>query len=367
MLFRSKRPGWAVPWTLVTAGSWRVGVVGYITAATKRIVLAQHVAGLGFPGGRVAIADALAGVKAAGADLTVIVAHEGAFCDSLACNGDIVELARALDPTEVQLIVAGHTHTLINTTVRGIPIVAARANGTALGVADLVAIPDGSPQWRVRVEDVFADRVRPDSAAEALVARYAPQVEAQSRKVVAILRDPLLTVGTEYPLGNLIADAQRAAAKADFALMNNGGIRRDLLAGPVTYGDLFELQPFGNVVVRVTVTGSELKQILEHSMARGRPRVHVSGMTVRYDLRRPSGDRVIEIQAGNGQRIALERGYTLAVTNFLAGGGDGLPILPSRRPEPSGKSDLEAVIDWLARLPQPIRAPRDRRLVPVGP
>jgi 5'-nucleotidase len=362
-----ERPDWAVPWAMVTAGSWRVGVVGYITSATKRIVLAENVAGLGFPGGRRAIAAAVREVKAAGADLTVIVAHEGAFCDSLACDGEVVDLARELDPSEAQLIVAGHTHTLVNTTVRGVPIVAARANGTALGIADLVALPDGGRRWRVRVEDVYADRVRPDSAAAALVERYARQVETQSRQVVAVLRESLVTGGSEYPLGNLIADAQRAAARADFALMNNGGIRRDLLAGPVTYADLFELQPFGNAIVRVTVTGAELEQILEHTLARGRPRVHVSGMTVRYDLGRAPGDRVVEIRDRKGRRIRADRGYSLAVTNFLAGGGDGLPVLPARRPVPSGKSDLDAVLDWFRRLPQPIRGPAERRLIPVGP
>jgi 5'-nucleotidase len=259
------------------------------------MVIAERVKGLVFPGGRAAIDYALEQLRRERVDLTVIVAHEGAFCDGEACAGDIVELAHELDSTEVQLIVAGHTHSLVNTTVNGIPIVAARSSSTALGVADLVAMPDGSRRWRVRVEDVYADRVTPDSAALALVERYRPEVERLAGVVIAEIGDSLTTVGAEYALGNLIADAQRAAAGADFGMMNNGGIRRDLLPGTLTYGDLYELHPFGNVVVEVTVTGAQMKEIVEHALRLGRPRFHLSGLVVRYDVSRSVGQRVVEI------------------------------------------------------------------------
>src|ERR1041384_7830726 len=111
--------------------------------------------------GAAAIRDALDAAHAERPDLTVLVAHEGAFCDSLPCRGEIVDLARELDSTRVQLIVSGHTHTLVNTVVNGIPIVQARSYGTAYGIADLVRGDDGSRSWRVRVETVWADRGTP--------------------------------------------------------------------------------------------------------------------------------------------------------------------------------------------------------------
>ena len=361
-----RRPDWARPYRIVTAGRYRVGLVGYLTPTSKKIVLADNVAGLRFGRGRVAIEDALAAVHEAGVDLTILLAHEGAFCDST-CHGEIVDLARELDPTSVQLIVAGHTHSLVNTVVNGIPIVIARANSTALGVADLVAGAGAAPSWRVRIETVYADRVRPDSAALALVERYRPEVEQLSRQVVATLGDSLIVGRGEFPLGDLIADAQRAAAHADFALMNNGGIRRDLLPGPVTYGDLFELQPFANFVVSVEVTGGELRDLIEHALIRGTPWAHVSGLVVRYDPRSPAGHRVLALTRTDGRPVEPGARYRLALTNYLAAGGDDYPHLPSLRARRTGFTDLDALVAWLRKGPEPVRAPAVGRMVPVAP
>src|SRR5262249_54320980 len=161
---------------------YRIAVVGYVTPTTKHIVMAKQVAGLVFRQGRSAIDDAVADARAAHPDFTMIVAHEGAFCDSLACRGEIMGLAGQFDSTEVQLIVAGHTHTRIVTQSRGIPIVSAQANGALVGVADLVATGAGRV-WRVRVDTVFVDRVTPDSIAAAIVERDRAEVERQSKRV----------------------------------------------------------------------------------------------------------------------------------------------------------------------------------------
>lgn len=357
----SRRPAWSKPYAIVSAGPYRIGVVGYLAPATKTMVMDRHVRGLRFPEGMASMAETLALVKAARPDFTMLVAHEGAFCDSLACTGEIIDLARQTDSTVFDLIVAGHTHTLLNTVVNGIPIVSARSSGTAIGIADLVRSPDGGRRWRVRVESVYADAVSLDSAAVALVDRYRPLIGRLANQVVARLRDTLLVERGEYPIGNLIADAQRAAAPADFGLMNNGGIRRALLPGPVTYADLFELQPFGNNVVRLSMPGRELKRVLEHSLRDGAPNAHISGLKVRYDPSRPPGDQVVEIRKLDGTRIDPRRLYVLAVADFLAGGGGGYAMLRQYRQIRTGKTDLEAIIAWAKRLPQPIRAPAGKR------
>ncbi|MBM4188851.1 MAG: bifunctional metallophosphatase/5'-nucleotidase [Gemmatimonadetes bacterium] len=359
-----RRPGWAKPWAMVAAGPWRVAVIGYLTPQTKTIVMDRHVRGLHFRGGRAAFADALSEIAAAAPDLTMIVAHEGAYCDS-SCRGEIVGLARELDSTEVDLIVAGHTHSRIATTVRGIPVISARENGNSVGIADLVVAADGSRRWRLGVANVYADVLRPDSAALALVARYRPRVDSLSRVVIAQIGDSLLTSGSEYPLGNLIADAQRRVTRADVALMNNGGIRRALLPGPATYGDLFELHPFGNNVVSLAVSGALLREVLEHTLSGGRPDAHISGATVRYDPRRPKGDRIRSIRLRDGRRVTPNGRYTLGISDFLAGGGGGYAMLRPVRQRPSNVVDLDATIAWLRRLPQPVRARAERRWIPV--
>src|SRR5687767_662063 len=363
-----RRPGWARPFILLERGGLRIALVGYMAARTKQMVRADHVRGLIWRRGAGAIGDALDSAQAARPDLTILVAHEGAFCDSLPCRGEIVELARELDSTRVQLIVSGHTHSLVNTVVHEIPIVQARSSGTAFAIADLIRRDDGTRVWRARVETVRADRVTPDSGVYAILDRYRPMVERLASRPIAVLGEALVRRGNQYPLGNLIADAQRAAVPGtDFALMNNGGIRRDLPAGQITYNDVFELQPFGNNLVRVAITGERLKQVLERAVASGRPSFHVSGLLVRFDSRLPAGSRVLEIRKTGGARVVPDRTYQLALLDFLQSGGEGLSsmvTLPVRR---TGRTDLEVLIAYLQRSSRPVTAPADPRFIDVAP
>lgn len=362
-----RRPSWAVPYVMLTRGGLRIAVIGYLTPSSKTIVRADNVAGLSFGRGAGAIRDVLDSARAARPDLTILVAHEGAYCDSLPCHGEIVDLARELDSTQVQFIVSGHTHSLVNTVVHGIPIVQSRANGTAFGISDLIRGRDGALRWDTRIETVWADNVTPDPGVEAMVARYRPEVDRLAKQVVAVLRDSLPALRGEYPLGNLIADAQRAAAPGiDFALMNNGGIRRDLYPGPLTYSDLFELQPFGNSLLEVWLSGAQLKDVIEHALVGGTPDGHVSGLRVRYDSRRPVGERVLELTREDGTAIEAGATYTMAVSDFLQSGGGGYAMLRILRMARTGTTDLEALEAWLRRAPQPVIAPPGRRFFDVA-
>ncbi len=362
-----RRPPWAVPYRILRKGGLRVAVVGYLTPQTKTIVKADNVAGLVWRKGADGLREALAGARAERPDLTIVVAHEGAYCDSLPCAGDIVDLARELDSTQVQFIVSGHTHSLVNTVVNGIPIVQARSNGTAYGVADLVRRSDGTRTWQVRVETVWADQVTPDPGVAAIVAQFRPEADRLAKQVVAVLRDSLPARRGEYPLGNLIADAQRAANPGiDFGIMNNGGIRRDLYPGPVSYGDLFELQPFANSVLEVSIPGRVLKQVLERALQSGTPDAHVSGLLVRYDPRQPVGARVVGMQRPDGTPVELDGTYTLAVSDFMQLGGGGYPMLRPLEFSRTGRTDLEALIEYLRHLPQPVAAPAGSRFIDIS-
>jgi 2',3'-cyclic-nucleotide 2'-phosphodiesterase (5'-nucleotidase family) len=357
------RPAWARPWAMLRADTLDVAVIGYITDITKSIVRADNVKGLAFPGGAAALAGVLDTVHAQHPDLVVIVAHAGAVCDSAGCRGEIMDLARELPPGSVDAIVAGHTHQLNNTMVNGIPIVQARSSGTALGVMDLVRTDSGLA-WHTEVRDTWADEVTADSAESALVARFKARTDTLASRVVAVLADSLVRTSHygQYPLGNLVADAQRVMAHADVAIMNNGGIRADLPAGPVTYRMLFELQPFGNNLVVARVTGHELREALEYAVRGGQPHVHVSGATVTFDQAKPDGHRLVKVLV-NGKPLRDERTYTLAVNDFMSTGGDGFTMFNNLEWRPSSMSCLEAVVAWLQRQPAPVIADETVRIV----
>ena len=359
-----------VPWirddTLVEVGGVRVGIVGVATVETPRVTLAANVSDLRFVDPTPIVVQRAQGLRSRGAHLVVVVAHSGAFCDDEGddrCAGEIVDLARGVGRA-VDVIVSGHTHSLVRTLDPGVAIVQARSNGRAVGVVDLV--PGQVPV--VSVRDVLTDSLVPSPRIDSLARRAVAAVASRVSARVADIPAHLQRSGEQYPLGNLIADAQRWAAKADVAVTNNGGIRADLPAGTATYGRLFEVQPFANVLHRYTLRGSALRAYLEKLVGgRTPPRVHVSGVTITYDPQRPAGQRIVSAWLSSGREITDDAQYTLAMNNFMASGGDGLALgADALRSEPLPIIDLDALIDYLKQLPQPVRVTADRRIVEVG-
>ena len=360
-----KRPGWAEPWRMLDVAGRKVAVIGFITRETKGIVRAGNLKNLEIKAGAAPLADVLEQIRAQRPDLTIIVAHAGAFCDSLACNGEIVDIARELDTSKVQLIVSGHTHSPVNTVVNGIPIVQARSYSTALGVADLVQRDDGSRFWRVRVDTLWADRVTPDAGMARLLEPYRARAESLGRRRIAVLRDSMLTAqNQELAVGNLLADAWRRMAQAEIGLTNNGGIRASLAAGPVTFSQLYDVVPFQNQLVKVTIPGSVLRSVLEANLTPTHATVHVSGLVVRYDPARPRGSRITRLTLSSGQVVRDARNYTLGTLDFVATAD---PQLARLKRTDMGLTDVDALAKYLARQHQPVAAPRIGRFLKVTP
>lgn len=353
-------PGWVVPWTVITRGGAKVAVIGLTTRTTPVTTRPRNVAGLAFGDLAAAVRGVLPAARAA-ADVVIVLAHAGEVCDSGACRGEILDLANALDSGSVDLILSGHTHQRVDTVVHGIPLVEAGSSGRVIAVVDFVRKAGGGRQVRTRLETPWADAVTPDRDLTAAEAREERAVDSLTARTVATLRTALGRSGAEYPLGRLLADAYRNIGKADVAIMNNGGIRADLPAGPVSYGALFEVQPFQNRLVRVTVTGAVLQEALEHALDGGKPQAHVSGLEVWYDPTRPEGQRIRKVRLLNGRALDLKRSYTIAVPDFLAEGGDGFAMLTAAPRVDAGMVDVDAVIAYLGVLPQPVSAPDGAR------
>jgi 2',3'-cyclic-nucleotide 2'-phosphodiesterase (5'-nucleotidase family) len=360
--------GRVVPWiradTLVTRGALKIGVIGVASLLTPSTTRASNVADLRFLA-PAPIVDSLARLlRARGADYIIVVAHDGGFCDrdgATNCTGDVINLARALREP-VDAIVSGHTHSLIDATVNGIPVVQARSSGTAFETIDLG--PDGSTH---HVRDVVTDSLAADPAVAAIVSDAVARIAPLVNRPVATIASDLNRSGSQYPLGNLIADAMRVEGKGDVAVMNNGGIRANLRAGPATYGTLFEIQPFANILYRVIVSGKTLRGYLEKLVART-PNVHVSGVTITYDSTRTAGSRMVSARLAGGKEIRDDAQYALILNDFLATGGDGLGVTAGAiRTEILPIVDLDAFVDYLKARPQPVQAPMEARITVVPP
>jgi 5'-nucleotidase len=374
--------------TLIVRAGLRIGVVGLATPETPSTTRAANVKGLTF-GPMAPAFDARArALRARGADVVVAVAHSGAFCDRAparpapagpradsgapaaapaGCRGEIVDFANAVTE-RLDAVVSGHTHSLVDTRVRGVPVVQARSSGRALGVVDLVLDPaTGAPipdSTRTEVREVAGAGDDAPAPVQALVREAVAAVAGVVNRPVAEIAEPMRREPDEqYALGNLVADAQRWAGRGDVAVTNNGGIRADLRAGRATYGTLFEVQPFGNLLARVTVRGRDLRGYVERLVARERPRVHVSGLAVEFDPSRPEGERVTAVRMADGRPVDDARLYTVILNDFLVTGGDGLG-LAERAASVTALNvvDLDAFVGYLRQLPQPVRAPSEVRL-----
>jgi 5'-nucleotidase len=214
---------------------------------------------------------------------------------------------------------------------------------------------------RTKVIDAYADQVGTDTAEAGLVSRAQAKVDSLTRRPVATVRYALARKGDEYPLGHLIADAQLNRGRGDVSIMNNGGIRADLPAGTVTYGDLFQVQPFGNTLVKLSIKGDALLSALEWAVAGGQERAQLGGVEVWYDSRKQPGKRITKTKLTNGRKIEAKQTYTLIVSDFLAAGGSGFDMLKGVPATPLGITDLDALISYLRVLPQPVDASAEAR------
>lgn len=253
------------------------------------------------------------------------------------------ELAGCAD---FDLILGGHEHTLLQSSSNGTPIFKMTADARELGKFNLNFNAQTkrfeSMDWEIiPVTDQIADA--PEFAP--VVEKYRPLLEQLAIKVGAtsVELDALSysNRNKETNIGNFVADAYRAAANADVALVNGGSIRADLTYNPgvLTKRDVLSILPFNNPIVKIELSGKTLKEALEHGVARsgagednepGRfPQI--SGMSFKFDSTKPAGNRVTEILVG-GKALDESKTYTLATSDFLVSrSGDGYAMFKNAK------------------------------------
>ena len=358
-------------------GPIRIGFIGETLKGTGSIVSPAGVAGLHFAD-EAATANALVPkLKAAGADAIVLLIHQGGGVpdsfEEQGCNGltgDILPILDKLDPA-ITTVVSGHTHQAYACTLQrgGAARLLTSAGRYGILYSDVRLSFDPSTH---RLVDASAVNVPVTGAAgadpqvAALVARYVSASKPAAERVVGHLAGPAMKSeeNGESPVADLIADAQLAATQAenrgnaDLSFINSGGVRTDLVPradGSITYGQIFALEPFGNTLVVRTLTGAQLKSLLEHQFdAQGlRPSVLVPSANFHfaYDLSKPEGEHIVAMSL-DGKQIDPNGRYRVVVNNFLASGGDGYTVLTAGTDTFDAGPDLDALEAWLATNPQ---------------
>ncbi len=372
---------------LMTVKGVKVGVLGLTTESTPNVTNPANVASLRFLPLAPAALEASRSLRARGAEVVVAVAHAGGKCadlsnprDTSSCDrgdAEILSMLDALPPGTVDAVVAGHTHQMMGHFFGDVPIIETTGLARSLGVVELyvdpvrrrvlpertriqAAIPlcervevgSGTcdsrrlreqPEVRLEPASFLGAQVVPDAQVAPLLApALALAREAQHRQVGLVATTPLIRGYTdEGVLGNLVAGVLRASARGGGGVMNPGGIRADLPAGPVTFGHVFEALPFDNNVAVISLTGAELARLMALAHANDMGAVFaISGLEVTL-APCPGPQRLQGVTLTGGKPLQPERLYRVALPDFLARGGDGLgPVTLALPPE---RADLAPV------------------------
>jgi 5'-nucleotidase len=392
-----------MPSTLVDVGTVKVGIVGALTSRALTATIATNVQDLRVAPLAAAIEAQAAALRARGATVVVLAAHVGASCTNFAvptdlssCDqgGEIFQVVRALPARSVDAVVGGHTHAGVGHQVQGIPISEAYSTGRAFGRIDLTI--DRATK-RVTASRSFAPRdlcarvdpgttvCSPNGAPaqyEGAAVLSDPEIERLLEPAVAsvaVLKASSLGVVLETPitrgnardsaLGNLFVDAFLSSAPGIDVALNNtaGGLRADLPAGPLTYGRLFEVFPFDNVLVRFHLTGAELRKLFAAQLQQRRGPVGVGGLRVRAQC--VAGAPVISIVRTSGVPVRDDERLVVVTTDFVVTGGDAIltPVTPPQGFELFGDTPLgrDVVADALRRRGGSLRA--DELVNPANP
>lgn len=223
---------------------------------------------------------------------------------------------------------------------------------------------------KAEIVTTYHEGMEPDKKIKKKMEKYqakiAPLVNEVVGKSIAPLDRKLNTAG-ESTLGNLVADAQRATMQSQIALMNPGGIRNDLDAGDITWGEIYGIQPFGNQLIKVNLTGQDIRDILNQQWQKDITRMlQISGIQYTWDANKPNGEKVTSIRLTNGEEIIPSKTYSVVANAFLASGGDGFVSFKNGKDAETGPTDFEALVDYIKKSKEPIQSIIDGRIQKIN-
>ncbi|HEX7587045.1 MAG TPA: bifunctional UDP-sugar hydrolase/5'-nucleotidase, partial [Anaerolineae bacterium] len=364
-------PAWVKPYLVKTVAGIRFGIIGLANSSTPVISKASNSKGLKFAPEQDALKQILPQVKAK-SDLVIVLAHEGIDKDQIL----------AANVAGIDLIVSAHTHVeqrqpkLVNGTI----IVHAGYKAQYVGRLDLKIDPATKKiiDYTKNNEPVPAvsNKATPPKAVADSIGRLLADARDAINRPVGETQIDLNRAYTadgrstgEYPAGNLVVDAMLAANQAgvrpaDFAIYNNAGIRADIPKGPLTYGALYNMVPFDNILTAMDLQGEDIKAVLDVAVSCPRVNTLVAGMSFVFDCSKSLGSRVYDIKI-QGKPIDLQKTYRVQTIDYLATGGDGQVGFTHGTNLAYGDPVIDVVVDYVTKH-SPVNPKIDGRIVQAG-
>jgi 5'-nucleotidase len=357
------------PYEIKTYEGISVAFIGLTLKGTPGIISPASAAGLEFRDEAETVNALVPELKAKGVEAIVVLIHEGGvptgdYNECPGISGPIVDIVKKFDRA-VDVVISGHTHQAYVCEIDGRLVTSGDKFGTLVTAIDLKLDPKTRDVISARAENtiVRVGAFPKDAEQTALIEAYdkvaAPIANRRAGLVTETLtRAPNMTTG-ESALGDVVADAQLAATRGEadggavMAFTNPGGIRTDITRradGAVSYADVFASQPFRNQLVTLTLTGAQIKAVLEQQwLDPSRPRIlQVSrGFSYTWDMAKPYGEHVVAASmALDGASIDLAKSYRVTVNNYLALGGDGFAALKDGTAQQFGGYDVDALFAY---------------------
>ncbi|MBA3454528.1 MAG: 5'-nucleotidase C-terminal domain-containing protein [Deltaproteobacteria bacterium] len=341
---------------MVEVAGIKMGIIGATTESTPYTTMPVNFAGLVMkPPAATAITDEAKLLREQGAEVIIVTAHIGTLCKSLdkpndpsSCdrNEELYKLIEELPKNTVDVIVGGHTHDAIAHRINDIAVIESYSSGRAFGRVDLRISPDGHVtsvkihKPRMLCEGETKETLLP--VAQCKTGDYEGAPVVASPEVKAIIDGSLAKAGvrrgerlgvtlsapvkmdrnTESAEGNWFTDLMLAATPgAHVAVTNGGGLRADIPAGAMTYGQLYEAMPFDNRLAVVEVQGAHLRKLVAANLQKGGAILSWGGLTAK--ARCKAGKLDLEIKVG-GKPLGQTTSYRLVTSDFMASGGDGV-------------------------------------------
>ena len=379
------------PYKLRAFGGVRVAFIGVTLEGTPSITSPSKLAGLAFRDEADTVNALVPELRKQGVRTIVVLAHEGgvqsSFTDHNGCtglSGPIVDIVDRLDD-EVDIVVTGHTHQAYNCVVDGKLVTSAASFGRLVTDIDLEIDGATGEVVSMSANNLVVTRDVPRAPLLTALADYYVALAAPlaNRVIGSISANITRTnnIAGESALGDVIADAQLAAtvssAGAIMAFTNPGGIRSDLLYNPsgaeapgdVTYEEAFTVQPFGNTLVTMTLTGAQIDTLLEQqfdnpSVGSARVLQVSNGFNYIWSQSAPAGNKVDPTSITlNGVVLDPNASYRVTVNSFLAEGGDNFSVLVQGTDRVGGDLDLEALVAYLTAYSPVAPGPQNRIIV----
>jgi len=380
------------PSLMLDRNGFKIGIIGVMTRHALQTTIASNTRGLSVAPLSLAIVREAQALRKAGADLIIVAAHAGSYCEQFndprdlsSCDlaGEIMQVALDLPAGLVDQIIGGHVHQGIAHEVNGIAITSSFSNTRAFGRVDYVfnranrgiiyrqifepqpicGFLDNTTGRCVAASEAigatqvarYADRAVAPNAEVVEIAQLALQhaSEIKSEKLGVLLETPITRAGQpSSAIGHLFTDIVLDATGGDVVIHNVvGGIRADLPQGDLTYGSVYEMYPFDNVVVRLNLTGAEMRQIVKREVFKTRRRAGFSGM--RAFVSCDNNELDVSMTRQDGSTIDDDDVLEVLTTDFLATGGDNIltPIIPTEGFPIDTSQPLvrEVIADWLRK------------------